>query len=327
LDTEQIKTCINCNENKKLNDFHIGCYNVCGKPYYKPVCKCCIKIRVKNNNKKETLKKRNITNSIDNTKECTACYKVLDINSINFRKRSVKNNKISFTSKCKPCEKITQEISRNKNKKKYLQIWKLNNDKRIHKNKAINARSKELRDNKLKNETANEKETRLQKHRTYIKNKKNNNPNFKLRIIISNAILKQLKNKNSIKNNKSSILNLTYTVQQLKDHIETQFKNPGNEWMNWNNWRKYNDKKWDDNNSNTWVWNLDHIVPHSMFKYLNMECEDFLACWDLSNLRPYSAKQNSIDGCLKIRHKQNLFEAYMKDWKEKKSFLILKLTY
>lgn len=73
--------------------------------------------------------------------------------------------------------------------------------------------------------------------------------------------------------------------------------------MNWNNHGKYDPKTWDDNDPNTWTWQLDHIIPHSEFKYTSTEDEEFKKCWALNNLRPYSAKKNLIDGASKIRHK------------------------
>jgi len=36
-----------------------------------------------------------------------------------------------------------------------------------------------------------------------------------------------------------------------------------------------------------------------------MENEAFKECWALTNLRPYSAKQNIIDGSTRIRHNIN----------------------
>jgi hypothetical protein len=44
------------------------------------------------------------------------------------------------------------------------------------------------------------------------------------------------------------------------------------------------------------VWNLDHIIPQSDLPFVSMEEENFKKCWALINLRPYSAKQNLIDG-------------------------------
>ena len=65
--------------------------------------------------------------------------------------------------------------------------------------------------------------------------------------------------------------------------------------MNWSNWGKYRTSKWNDNDSSTWSWHIDHIIPHSNFKYKTMNCEEFRKCWSLKNLRPYSAKKNVIE--------------------------------
>jgi hypothetical protein len=73
--------------------------------------------------------------------------------------------------------------------------------------------------------------------------------------------------------------------------------------MNWNNYGKYDSNSWDDDDSSTWTWQLDHIIPHSTFKYSSMEDEDFKKCWSLDNLRPLSSKQNLIDGINRTRHK------------------------
>lgn len=40
---------------------------------------------------------------------------------------------------------------------------------------------------------------------------------------------------------------------------------------------------------------MERIRPHSTFKYTSMDSPEFIECWSLSNLRPYSAKQNVID--------------------------------
>ncbi len=66
--------------------------------------------------------------------------------------------------------------------------------------------------------------------------------------------------------------------------------------MNWENQGIYNINTWDDNDSSTWTWQLDHIIPQSKLPYTSMEDENFQKCWALENLRPYSAKQNIKDG-------------------------------
>lgn len=91
---------------------------------------------------------------------------------------------------------------------------------------------------------------------------------------------------------------LPYSIQELKEHLEIQFE----PWMTWYNHGIYDSKLWDDNDLSTWTWQIDHIVPHANFPYLSMKDQSFRDCWALSNLRPYSAKQNLIDGGTKIRH-------------------------
>jgi hypothetical protein len=92
---------------------------------------------------------------------------------------------------------------------------------------------------------------------------------------------------------------LKYSIEELRLHLENQFE----PWMTWDNWGLYKPKEWDDNDSTTWKWQIDHIIPHSLFEYSLMADESFQQCWALSNLRPLSAKQNQLDGANKIRHK------------------------
>jgi hypothetical protein len=76
--------------------------------------------------------------------------------------------------------------------------------------------------------------------------------------------------------------------------------------MNWSNHGRYNKKTWNDNDSSTWVWNIDHIIPQSDLPYAEMSNDpnsNFQKCWHKDNLRPYSAKQNLLDGVRRTRHK------------------------
>lgn len=85
---------------------------------------------------------------------------------------------------------------------------------------------------------------------------------------------------------------LPYTLQELKKHLESLFE----PWMTWDNYGVYRANLWSDKDTSTWTWQIDHIIPHSKFHYTSMEDQEFKDCWALSNLRPYSAKQNVIDG-------------------------------
>ena len=127
---------------------------------------------------------------------------------------------------------------------------------------------------------------------------KNNNTRKKRRATDPNYVLRERVSKytnNAIKSNggkkKGSILKyLPYTIQELREHIESLFE----PWMNWSNWGMWKLNEWKDDDQTTWKWQLDHILPHSSFHYTSMEDQAFRDCWALSNLQPLSAKENNL---------------------------------
>jgi hypothetical protein len=121
---------------------------------------------------------------------------------------------------------------------------------------------------------------------------------FRIKKNLSRAINFNLHRNFSSKNKKSCLSYLNYSMQELKIHLESLFE----PWMTWNNYGAYNASLWDDNNQETWTWQIDHIIPHSTFKYVSMEEKSFKDCWSLNNLRPLSSKQNFTDGITRIRH-------------------------
>jgi hypothetical protein len=150
-----------------------------------------------------------------------------------------------------------------------------------------------------------EKQEYFELHKTEIREKLNaaerkaykEDIPFRLRKSISRMIRGQLKKNNSQKDG-SCLPNLPYTIEQLKEHLQQAWE----PWMNWENYGKYSAQTWDDNDSSTWTWNIDHIIPQSNLPFISMTDENFKVCWSLENLRPYSAKQNLIDGSNRIRH-------------------------
>ena len=139
----------------------------------------------------------------------------------------------------------------------------------------------------------------IPKQNQSIQEVENSNQLKKIRKNFSNTIHRALK-KNGNKNKYHSISGyLPYNVKKLKRHIEKQFE----PWMNWDNWGAYRLQFWNDNDQSTWVWQIDHIIPASEFKYKSMSDDEFTKCWALENLRPLNAKQNIIDGARKLRHK------------------------
>lgn len=124
------------------------------------------------------------------------------------------------------------------------------------------------------------------------------NENNRLRHNVSRLIYIKLKNNGGSKEGKSISNYLPYTIQELKEHLESQFE----PWMNWDNQGFYKLSDWNDNDPSTWKWQLDHIIPQSDLFYSSMKDENFKKCWALSNLRPYSAKQNVLDGTQGLRN-------------------------
>lgn len=65
-----------------------------------------------------------------------------------------------------------------------------------------------------------------------------------------------------------------YTLQELKEHLESQFdKN-----MSWDNYGSY--------------WEIDHIRPQNTFNITSPDDPDFQICWSLANLRPLEKSLN-----------------------------------
>lgn len=260
------------------------------KNKYNHVCNDCVKIdnkiyRNKNNGK--------ITQYRKDNKE------ILKLKQKTYYKRN-KDKKQKYYQNNKETLKIKHQKyleENNLNIKNQRKEYRLNNKEKIKQQKlkyALN--NKDLVKTNNKKYYENNKEKLKISRKNYKRIRLKNNIELKIKANVSCSIYKNLL---SNKSDKSSFKYLPYTIKELKLHLESLFE----PWMNWNNWGVYNSKIWDDNNSSTWKWQIDHIAPHSTFNYDSMEHPEFKKCWALENLRPYSAKQNILDGANKIRHK------------------------
>ena len=110
-----------------------------------------------------------------------------------------------------------------------------------------------------------------------VKERYNSEPDFRIRKTVSKAISRHLKLNGSSKNGNSCLNFLPYTMQKLKMHLESQFR----DWMTWDNYGVYNRKTWNDTDASTWTWQIDHIIPHSDFEYKIMDDDNFKMAWDL----------------------------------------------
>jgi hypothetical protein len=68
-----------------------------------------------------------------------------------------------------------------------------------------------------------------------------------------------------------------YSAEQLKEHLEKQFKDG----MNWENYGE---------------WHVDHIKPISSFIFETCDDEQFKVCWSLENLQPMWGIENIKKG-------------------------------
>lgn len=98
-------------------------------------------------------------------------------------------------------------------------------------------------------------------------------PQGKLRDNVSCLINKRLKRRVLNKGCKSIFEFLPYTIDDLKRHLEKQFK-PGM------SWKKRS------------AWHIDHIIPDCKFNYKSVDDKEFQKCWALNNLQPLWAEEN-----------------------------------
>lgn len=164
-------------------------------------------------------------------------------------------------------------------------------------NKEIISAQNKTDKRRAQNRACNLKRRLAGKVKVWEKNKKKNDPAFRLRKYLSSKINRALKG-DSTKKYMSFLKYVPYTMEQLKEHIEKQFES----WMTWNNQGPYRVSTWDDTDKSTWTWQLDHIIPQSDLPYISMTDENFKKCWALENLRPLDAKRNLIEGTQKVRH-------------------------
>ena len=117
----------------------------------------------------------------------------------------------------------------------------------------------------------NNRDKHLKRSAEWHRNSYKNNPKFKLRILFLNAIRGCL-----VGGKETSWLNLVpYTIDELKEHLESQF----DEHMNWGNYGSY--------------WEVDHIKPVSSFDFIDPFDDEFQECWSLKNLRPLYWLENN----------------------------------
>jgi hypothetical protein len=189
------------------------------------------------------------------------------------------------------------------NRTKILVYVKSHTDKVKKKEYDYNRYHKDIEAGRKRNRESyyRNKESYRIRARIYTRKKYKEDIIYKLKIRVSCEISRNLLKNHSSKNRKSILNYLNYSMKDLKTHLESQFE----PWMTWDNWGVYRVENWNNNDSSTWKWQIDHIIPQSNFKYTTMDCQEFRDCWAFSNLRPLRADINILEGAKRTRHLKN----------------------
>jgi hypothetical protein len=112
--------------------------------------------------------------------------------------------------------------------------------------------------------------------RDYERNRKHNDPTYKLIANFRTAIWTVLKENDMNKYGHYFDI-LKYSPDELVVHLENQFT----EDMTWDNYGE---------------WHVDHRLPISSFKFQEVGDNEFMRCWGLNNLQPMWGSENIIKG-------------------------------
>jgi len=209
------------------------------------------------------------------TRKCSKCKKDLPLTREFFYYD--KKGKYGFGYMCiqctkenvNRCRKLDPEAKEKHTKR--CREWRKKNPESLK--KACNKYRKKNREfcNRLSaNYKAKHKEYYKKYHTWYTNYRRKIDSRFNLNSRMSIAMGKSLKGN---KNGKHWEDLVGYTLDDLKKHLEKQFKNG----MTWSNYGK---------------WHIDHIIPIKVFNFTKPEHIDFKRCWALSNLQPLWAKEN-----------------------------------
>jgi len=275
----ETRICNKCKRELPLNDeyFYRSKTNKTGFRIY---CKKCMNKESIEDRQKKNKEIKEIYDSIDRNnlyKICSKCKKKLPATKDYFFINST--GKYCLRAKCKNCFMRENQIRKQKpeykeNASKYQKKkYKQNKEEYAKRWKRYYEKNAEYLRQKSKEYKSNNKDKIRKWEREY-----RNIPNNKISDSISRSMRYALKGKKNGCHWESFV---NYTVEDLKKHLEYQFK----EGMTWDNYGE---------------WNIDHVIPQSWFKFKSYDDPEFKQCWALCNLQPLSEenirKHNSYAG-------------------------------
>lgn len=222
--------------------------------------------------------------------KCCTCKEEKPIES--FHKD--KSTKTGYSRRCKQCKSKLDTKYRSKNSEKIKELnRKYRSDPKIQEKNRTRAKkwyeenreyAMEYRRNHYINNIEqynlnrkrwyeNNPDFKKTYFRMYIKIRKENDPEFALKLNISTRIRQSIKNVSGSKN--TEIL-CGCSMEYMRKWLEFQFKN---------------DFTWENHGS---LWHFDHVLPISSFDLSNPI--HMKRCFHWSNLRPLEANENLIKG-------------------------------
>ncbi len=204
-------------------------------------------------------------------KTCCKCKLSQSINEFG----NLKSSPDGLRYDCKSCRKSYCEQNKESIRKKQQQYYSDNKSELIVKNKEyrnmnidkINEQRKQYRAREdVKKHIKNKNKEYLPVRKEKIKQRRQNDNDFRIKEVLRSKIHKFLKNQ------KTSYTNmLGCDLEFFKKWIEYRFSPE----MSWNNFGD--------------VWEIDHILPMSLFK---MDSDDKLVCFHWTNLQPLNKFEN-----------------------------------
>lgn len=229
--------------------------------------------------KSEFTKCKTNKDGLDN--RCKSCKKIINDSLREVKQKHYNEHKEQYIQRAKAYRQEHKEqirSYRNQNKEEYLKKYKEYNETHKDQRKQYKQEHKEsIRQyNREYNKRYKEKyKIWVKEHPEKIKQyrqTKQNRDSFKLRVVSCVATALQCNNNKTA--NLDSVGLVVYNLEQLKQHLESQFTPE----MNWDNYGSY--------------WELDHIIPQNLFNFNSSQDSDFQICWSLANLRPLTVKEN-----------------------------------
>ena len=297
-----LKNCIECKIDLPLYKFNTRKENTKHNGELRSKCIDCEKVyqqqyRLERSERKQRAIEKQKYETESGMRVCFKCEMPKLLNSDNFLIHHQDGN---FQNTCRVCSSAicskNYRIRQEEISKLPIEEQEVIINEKYLKDKEYRENNKEKEQKRHKEYNSREEVKEMRRNRENAR--RDADPTFKLKKDVSVSIRNGIKRSKGNKNGELTWVYLPYTPEVLRKHLEDQFE----DWMSWDNWGVHDSNIYDPNDKSTWKWNIDHIIPHSNLSYSSLKDDNFQKAWALSNLRPYEARKNIVDGSTRARH-------------------------